>query len=346
MPDRGAGVAERIILALAEPFEIAGQRRQRHLQRRRGHHRGREPRRGAAAPGRPRAVRGEGRRQGPVAALPVGAAHRGARAAGAARRAGPGGRRSGSSCCTTSRSWTWTTGAPLGFEALVRWNHPTRGMVAPGHFIEVAEESGLIVPLGRMGAAAGARTPSGAGSAPPAPSALRTSASTSRSGQFRTPGFVEQVAASCSRDLGLPPGTLLLEITESLLLRDDEQVKADLAALRAMGVRLAIDDFGTGYSSLSLPAAHAVDVLKIDKSFIDDIAGRPSSSARSSTAIVQLAQTLDLAVVAEGVEEPGRPRLLREHGLPVRPGLPVLAGRCRATVMRALVAARRRRRGF
>ncbi|WP_432835390.1 putative bifunctional diguanylate cyclase/phosphodiesterase [Dactylosporangium sp. CA-092794] len=209
------------------------------------------------------------------------------------------------------------TGEPRGFEALVRWNRPGRGIVAPGHFIDVAEESGLIVPIGRtvlqQAAAAAVR-----GQRPGAAGAPRYISVNVSARQFRTPGFVEEIR-QLLRGSGMAPGTLLLEITESLLLRDDDQVRADLDALRAMGVRLAIDDFGTGYSSLSYLQHMPIDVLKIDKSFIDDI--HSSAQQRAVvTAIVQLARTLNLSVVAEGVEHEAQREALRQIGCPYGQG--------------------------
>ncbi|WP_432986021.1 putative bifunctional diguanylate cyclase/phosphodiesterase [Dactylosporangium sp. CA-233914] len=209
------------------------------------------------------------------------------------------------------------TGVPLGFEALVRWNHPTRGMIAPGHFIEVAEESGLIVPMGRMVLRQALDT-AGRWQRSTAPGALQYISVNVSARQFRTPGFVEEVRQMLHAS-GVDPATLLLEITESLLLRNDDTVRADLDALRAMGIRLAIDDFGTGYSSLSYLQHMPIDVLKIDKSFIDDMLSSAQQRA-VVTAIVQLAQTFNLSVVAEGVEQPGQRDALREIGCPYGQG--------------------------
>ncbi|MER7007021.1 EAL domain-containing protein [Dactylosporangium sp. NPDC000555] len=209
------------------------------------------------------------------------------------------------------------TGVPQGFEALVRWNHPTRGMIAPGHFIEVAEESGLIVPMGRM-VLQQALTTAGRWQRSNAPGAVRYMSVNVSARQFRAPGFVEEVRQMLHSS-GVAPGTLLLEITESLLLRDDDQVRADLDALRAMGIRLAIDDFGTGYSSLSYLQHMPIDVLKIDKSFIDDMLSSAQQRA-VVTAIVQLAQTFSLSVVAEGVEDQGQRETLHQIGCPYGQG--------------------------
>jgi diguanylate cyclase (GGDEF)-like protein/PAS domain S-box-containing protein len=209
------------------------------------------------------------------------------------------------------------SGLPVGFEALVRWAHPVRGIIAPDQFIDVAEESGLIVQIGgqvlEQALAAVARwqhqVPTGR---------LQYVSVNVSARQFRSPGFVDQVVEALER-AGVAPNMLMLEITESLLLRDDDQVWADLAALRALGVRLAIDDFGTGYSSLSYLRHMPIDVLKIDKSFIDDMVASAQQRAVVA-AIVRLAETLDLRVVAEGVEEQAHRDLLQRMGCPYGQG--------------------------
>jgi EAL domain-containing protein (putative c-di-GMP-specific phosphodiesterase class I) len=128
--------------------------------------------------------------------------------------------------------------------------------------------------------------------------------------QFRSHGFVDQVRRLLDM-YEVQPHLLLLEITETLLMREDEQIWSDLAALREMGVRVAIDDFGTGYSSLSYLRQRPIDVLKIDKSFIDDMVDSPQQQALVSS-IIGLAHTLNLEVVAEGIEtEAARDTLMR-----------------------------------
>jgi diguanylate cyclase (GGDEF)-like protein/PAS domain S-box-containing protein len=209
------------------------------------------------------------------------------------------------------------TEATVGVEALVRWHHPTRGMLGPNHFIDVAEESGAIVEIGGWVLREALRTLVGWRLTTP-DSTLRYVSVNVSARQFRTPGFVDQVRAALA-DTGAPPQALLLEITESLLLRDADTVAADLQALRELGVRIAIDDFGTGYSSLSYLRHMPVDVLKIDKSFIDEILHSAEQLALVE-AIVNLARTLRLAVVAEGVEHPAHRFKLMELGCPYGQG--------------------------
>jgi diguanylate cyclase (GGDEF)-like protein/PAS domain S-box-containing protein len=191
------------------------------------------------------------------------------------------------------------TGEVIAFEALVRWQHPVRGLLGPNEFIELAEENGAIVAIGAWVLREALRTfADWRGQAPD--SLLRYVSVNVSARQFRTAGFVEQIRTVLA-ETGTRPEWLLLEITESLVLHDADQVWRDLRELRAMGVRIAIDDFGTGYSSLSYLSQMPVDVLKIDKSFIDDILHNPQQMALVET-IVSLARTLDLAVVAEGIE--------------------------------------------
>jgi diguanylate cyclase (GGDEF)-like protein/PAS domain S-box-containing protein len=210
-----------------------------------------------------------------------------------------------------------STGGTAGFEALVRWNHPTRGLVGPDEFIEVAEESGLIVPIGNwvletVVAAAARWHGRRPGDEPPYFS-INVSAR-----QFRTPGFADKVKRELEK-AGLPPRCLMLEITESLLLRDDEQVWADLSALRDIGVRVAIDDFGTGYSSLSYLRQVPIDVVKIDRSFIGSMSSSEQQRALVD-GIVRLAHTLGLQVVAEGIERSTDRDALSDIGCPLGQG--------------------------
>ncbi|AGZ41695.1 putative bifunctional diguanylate cyclase/phosphodiesterase [Actinoplanes friuliensis] len=205
----------------------------------------------------------------------------------------------------------------VGLEALVRWEHPTRGLLGPDQFIDLAEENGSIVAIGNAVLREALRAFVGWREAAPDRPMRYVSVNVSAR-QFRTPGFVAQVRDALA-ETGARPEWLLLEITESLVLRDAEKVWADLRELREWGVRIAIDDFGTGYSSLSYLRQMPVDVLKIDKSFIDDILHSDEQLALVE-AIVSLARTLKLAVVAEGIEHRDHHDVLLRLGCPYGQG--------------------------
>ncbi|MGH3298043.1 MAG: putative bifunctional diguanylate cyclase/phosphodiesterase, partial [Trebonia sp.] len=218
---------------------------------------------------------------------------------------------------------TLSSGEIAGFESLVRWPHPRWGMMLPGQFISLAEETGLIVPLGawvlrqaladmvrwRRELPPPAATEPGA---PPAESAGPHVSVNVSARQFRDPGFVDSVRQALAES-ALPPSALLLELTESLVLGGNEQIRADLNELRELGVKLAIDDFGTGYSSLSYLIDLPIDVLKIDKMFVTGIA---SSWRRHALVegIVRLARTLEVEVIAEGIETDTERELLAGMG--------------------------------
>ncbi|WP_250030710.1 putative bifunctional diguanylate cyclase/phosphodiesterase [Paractinoplanes maris] len=203
------------------------------------------------------------------------------------------------------------TGDVAGLEALVRWQHPVRGLLGPNEFIELSEENGSVVAIGGWVLREALRA-FGEWRRSEAGRGLRYVSVNVSARQFRTPGFVDEVREVLA-ETGADPRSLLLEVTESLVLHDADQVWHDLRELRAMGIRIAIDDFGTGYSSLSYLSNMPVDVLKIDKSFIDDILDNPQQLALVET-IVSLARTLDLAVVAEGIELDGHRSALTEMG--------------------------------
>ena len=221
-------------------------------------------------------------------------------------------------------------GELAGFEALVRWPHSQWGMMQPDQFIALAEETGQIVPLGSWVLARAAAdlaqwqqnprprprdaAPDGHDPAPgggPSRPGLYVSVNVSAR-QFGAPGFVDGVRQILDAS-GLEPGALMLELTESALLRRDERVYADLIALKAIGVKLAIDDFGTGYSSLSYLRELPIDVLKMDKSFVDGIAVSEQRLALAE-GIVQIARTLRLEVIAEGIESEVQRDLLTSMG--------------------------------
>jgi PAS domain S-box-containing protein len=189
------------------------------------------------------------------------------------------------------------TGALVGMEALVRWQHPTRGLISPGLFIPVAEESGLIEAIGShvlRTACADTRAWLAAGN-----SGLSVAVNLSAR-QFRNRGLVEEVAAALG-ETGLHPGALELEITESVVMDDAESAVRTLHALKAMGMRLAVDDFGTGYSSFGYIKRFSLDTLKIDRSFVDHV-HESGDDAAIAGAIIAMAHHLKLQVVAEGVE--------------------------------------------
>jgi diguanylate cyclase (GGDEF)-like protein/PAS domain S-box-containing protein len=193
-----------------------------------------------------------------------------------------------------------TSGGIAGFEALVRWPHPQWGMMQPDQFIELAEETGHIVPLGSWVLGQAASEIVQWHHRLPAHTPLYASVNVSAR-QFRDPGFVAGVRRVLTQT-GLAPSSLMLELTESVLLRgDDERLHADLAELKSIGVKLAIDDFGTGYSSLSYLRELPIDVLKIDKSFVDGIAISEQRLALVD-GIIGIARTLNLDVIAEGIE--------------------------------------------
>jgi diguanylate cyclase (GGDEF)-like protein/PAS domain S-box-containing protein len=218
----------------------------------------------------------------------------------------------------------------LGFEALLRWRHPERGMVSPVEFICLAEQSGLILPIGQWVLHTACRQLV-AWSAQPATSKLSLAVNVSAR-QFRQPDFVDQVQAVLD-ETGADPQRLKLELTESVLISDVEDAIRKMGALRERGVRFALDDFGTGYSSLSYLKRLPLDQLKIDQSFVRDVLSDPNDAAIVRT-ILALAQSMDLQAVAEGVETEGQRQFLLDNGCTVfqgylfgRPatlGLPVL----------------------
>jgi diguanylate cyclase (GGDEF)-like protein/PAS domain S-box-containing protein len=189
------------------------------------------------------------------------------------------------------------TGRIFGVEALIRWRHPEHGMVPPPRFIGLAEESGLIVGIGEWVLRTACRQAQlwrAAGLEP-----LTVSVNVSAR-QFEERHLVDRIAGAL-RDTGLPPGALELEVTESLLMRDLNQAIERMGALKDMGISLSIDDFGTGYSSLSALKSFPISTLKIDKSFVRDLAHSFDDQA-IALAVISLGHRLQLRVIAEGVE--------------------------------------------
>jgi EAL domain-containing protein (putative c-di-GMP-specific phosphodiesterase class I) len=202
-----------------------------------------------------------------------------------------------------------TSGRLCGAEALVRWLHPQRGLLAPAHFITVAEEAGLIGVLGDWVLR----------------ESLRQWAAWRREGlvlqqmavnvsslQLQNPGLCADVQEAL-RAAGAEASTLCLELTESAIIGSGPQVGETLAALKALGVKLALDDFGTGYSSLTYLRRFPIDEIKIDRSFVTDC-DSDGHNAAITAAIIAMAHGLGLRVVAEGVETPRQLAVLRTHG--------------------------------
>jgi diguanylate cyclase (GGDEF)-like protein/PAS domain S-box-containing protein len=192
-----------------------------------------------------------------------------------------------------------TTRAITGAEALLRWTHPTRGSVSPAQFIPVAEDSGLIVPIGAWVVREACRQAQAwvAAGLPIGSIAVNVSAL-----EFRNEDFLESMFVTL-KETGLDPKSLELEVTESALMKNAELSSTILQILRKIGVRVAVDDFGTGYSSLSYLRKFPLDALKIDQSFVRQIADSPDGNTIVST-IITMARSLHLRVIAEGVETP------------------------------------------
>lgn len=192
-----------------------------------------------------------------------------------------------------------------GFEALLRWNHPKRGYVSPAEFIPVAEETGLIVPIGTWVMQEACRQ------AARWPDHVRVAVNVS-SIQFQRPGL-SHVVLQALQNSGLAPGRLEIEITESIFLERSDGIAQLLHTLRGLGVRIALDDFGTGYSSLSYLQSFPFDKIKIDRSFVVALQSRPGAAAIVK-AIIDLANALGMETTAEGVEEQAQLAILSKHG--------------------------------
>ncbi|QUW88855.1 putative signaling protein [Streptomyces sp. V17-9] len=202
-------------------------------------------------------------------------------------------------------------GDVVGFEALVRWPRPPEPPMAPEQFIRLAEETGDIATLGSWVLRNAVRDAVELQHVPGPGRAPYISVNVSAR-QFRDAGFVEQVERVL-RTPGLVPGSLQLELTETVLLRSDDRIQTVLHSLKDLGVRIAVDDFGTGFSSLRYLRDFPIDVLKIDKSFIDDIP-QDSRQVALVEGIVRIADTLDLEVIAEGIEHPAQRNRLARMG--------------------------------
>jgi diguanylate cyclase (GGDEF)-like protein len=230
------------------------------------------------------------------------------------------------------------TGAVRGTEALLRWTHPEYGLLFPNHFIFLAEITGLVVPIGEWvlrTACAQTRAWQLAGHA-----GLHAAVNLSVR-QLQQRDFVERVEGVLA-DTGLPPGSLELEVTEGIAMHSAEHggdhTLGRLRALKRLGVQIAIDDFGTGYSSLSVLRLLPVDMLKIDRTFVHSVGAPPGDGSAIATAVIALAHSLKLSVVAEGVETPAQLQFFVEQGCDALQGFlaarPAPAEECEALLAR------------
>jgi EAL domain-containing protein (putative c-di-GMP-specific phosphodiesterase class I) len=213
---------------------------------------------------------------------------------------------------------TGTEGArAVEVEALVRWKHPRHGLVLPMEFIPLAEETGLIIPMGRWILEESCRQARRwrEQSAEDLPHTVCVNLSAR---QFQHPELVEEVG-EVLREVGLDPASLMLEITESTLIEDIKSATITLRQLRDLGVKLAVDDFGTGYSSLSYLKRFPVDFLKIDLSFVENLESDPADREIVS-AVINLAHALGMKVTAEGVETAGQLAQLTSMGCDMAQG--------------------------
>jgi diguanylate cyclase (GGDEF)-like protein/PAS domain S-box-containing protein len=208
-----------------------------------------------------------------------------------------------------------STGVAARAEALIRWRHPTRGVIPPAQFISIAEESGLIVPIGRWVLGEGCRQAKAwqAAGLPLIRLALNISAV-----ELRSKNFVEGVKTILA-ETNFDPRCLELELTETFLMQDSKSTAVVLRALKELGVRLALDDFGTGYSSLSYMKRFPIDTLKIDRSFVRNLT-TDADDASIVNAVINMGKSLHLGVVAEGVETQEQLAFLQEYDCPEAQG--------------------------
>ncbi len=200
------------------------------------------------------------------------------------------------------------TGQLLGMEALLRWNHPEKGMIRPDKFISVAEETGLIIPIGKWVTRQACRMSKQLIAVGHRPLQMAINLSPK---QFSDPDLVGEIT-NILQEEQLDPALLELELTESLLLEATGDTRQQLSRLKSLGLTLAMDDFGTGYSSLSYLKKFPIDVIKIDRSFIKDIP-QNQDDMEITSAVIAMAHNLKLKVVAEGVETRDQLNFLRRH---------------------------------
>jgi diguanylate cyclase (GGDEF)-like protein len=203
-------------------------------------------------------------------------------------------------------------GSTVAVEALVRWQHPERGLISPGEFIPIAEETGLIVDIGTWVLREACRQVAAwQAAAPPGEPPLLLTVNVSGR-QLSDPGLADLVCATVA-EAGLTTGSLILELTETVLMQDIALSVAQLHALKAREVKIAIDDFGTGYSSLQRLQSFPIDILKIAKPFVDELSDQPET-AILARAIADLSRNLALDTIAEGIEGPLQWQRLRDFG--------------------------------
>jgi predicted signal transduction protein with EAL and GGDEF domain len=225
-------------------------------------------------------------------------------------------------------------GAISGFEALLRWNHPQRGLVPPLDFIAILEETGLIIPVGEwvIGEVCRQLRAWQEAGLPAAPVAINLSARQLQ--QADLAGAIQRIVRNCGTD----PALLEFELTESMLMTNPEAAVETLSRIKALGMRLSVDDFGTGYSSLAYLKRFPLDALKIDRTFVRDLPDDLDDAAITK-AVIRLAHSLNLKVVAEGVENAAQLRELEKYGCDEIQGYylsrPLPAADCAALLLRA-----------
>ncbi|HET7273032.1 MAG TPA: GGDEF domain-containing phosphodiesterase, partial [Rubrobacter sp.] len=205
-----------------------------------------------------------------------------------------------------------STGRIAGWEALVRWMHPERGPIPPIAFLSVAEDTGLIVQIGNLVLEEACQQAKAWQERHPANTPLTMTVNVSARQLQRPDVLVEQVVRALEKT-GLSPGSLVLEITESMLMGDAEHSVDVLGRFKDLGVGIAVDDFGTGYSNLAYLKRFPVNALKVDKSFVDGLGKNPEDTAIVE-AVVSLARAMGMQAVAEGIETTGQAELLRALG--------------------------------